>query len=88
MANDSQRLRRRRAPSAMLEEWAIDAKTLQTFARHYETGEPSPVELINKLRASEDFGNGTWVTQQAFYTAISLNAHNRVAASGSTAHAW
>jgi len=65
------------APSQMLEEWALDAKTLRTFARHYETGEPIPEELIAKLRRARDFGNGLYVSQQNFYTAISLNAYNQ-----------
>ena len=63
----------------MLEEWAIDTATLQTFARHHQTGEPIPAELVAKLRAAKSFGNGTWVTQQTFYTALSLNIYNRPA---------
>jgi thimet oligopeptidase len=65
------------APSQMLEEWALDTATLQTFARHYKTGEPIPGDLIEKLRAARDFGNGTFVTQQNYYSAISLNIYNR-----------
>ena len=30
------------APSQMLEEWTLDASTLATFAKHYETNEPIP----------------------------------------------
>jgi thimet oligopeptidase len=65
------------APSQLLEEWALDPATLQTFAKHYETGEPIPAELIAKLRASQDFGNGLRVQQQNFYTAVSLNCYNQ-----------
>ena len=65
------------APSQMLEEWALDPSTLQTFAKHYETGEPIPAELIAKLRASKEFGNGLYVRQQNFYTAISLNCYDK-----------
>lgn len=67
------------APSQMLEEWSLDPKVLQTFARDYKTGEPIPADLIQKLRAARDFGNGTYVTQQNFYTAISLDIHDRPA---------
>jgi thimet oligopeptidase len=63
------------APSQMLEEWAMDPKTLQTFARHHETQEPIPAELIEKLRVAEDFGNGLYVRQQNFYTAMSFQFH-------------
>lgn len=63
------------APSQMLEEWAMDPKTLQTFARHHETNEPIPAELIEKMRVAEDFGNGLYVRQQNFYTAMSFEFH-------------
>ena len=65
------------APSQMLEEWSLDPVVLQTFARHYKTGEPIPVALVEKLRASKDFGNGIYVAQQTFYSALSLNIYNR-----------
>src|SRR6185503_10215751 len=65
------------APSQMLEEWSLDPGVLQTFARNYKTGEPIPAALVEKLRASKDFGNGIYVAQQTFYSALSLNIHNR-----------
>jgi len=65
------------APSQMLEEWSLDPGVLQTFARNYKTGEPIPASLVEKLRASKDFGNGIYVAQQTFYSALSLNIHNR-----------
>ena len=65
------------APSQMLEEWSMDASTLRTFAKHHETGEMLPAELVEKLRRSKDFGNGIYVKQQNFYSAVSLNAYNQ-----------
>jgi thimet oligopeptidase len=65
------------APSQMLEEWAYDTPTLQTFAVNYKTGKPIPDELVAKLRAARGFGNGTYVTQQNFYSAISLDIYDR-----------
>jgi thimet oligopeptidase len=65
------------APSQMLEEWSLDTAVLQTFARHYETKEPIPAPLVEKMKTARDFGNGTYVTQQNFYSAISLNIYNR-----------
>ena len=64
------------APSQMLEEWALDPATLHTFAKHYETGEPIPADLIDKLRASKEFGNGLYVRQQNFYTSVSYHCYN------------
>ncbi len=65
------------APSQMLEEWSIDWSTLATFARHYETGEPIPAALVERLRAAQDFGKGIYIRQQNFYSAVSLHAYNQ-----------
>jgi thimet oligopeptidase len=65
------------APSQMLEEWLYDAETLQSFAKHYQTGEPIPAELIAKIRAAEDFGKGINTAHQAFYAALSFNCYAR-----------
>jgi thimet oligopeptidase len=65
------------APSQMLEEWMRDPKTLQTFAIHYQTKKPIPVELAQKLKKADEFGKGLNVRQQMFYAATSLDLHNR-----------
>ena len=36
-------------PSQLLEHWASEPQVLKSFATHYETGEPIPDELIEKL---------------------------------------
>ena len=65
------------APSQMLEEWARDPKTLQSFAIHYQTRQPIPLALAQKLRDAEEFGNGMFVRSQMSLAAISLGLHNR-----------
>jgi thimet oligopeptidase len=65
------------APSQMLEEWCFDPEALQMFARHYQTGEPIPAEMVQKLRASEEFGKGVNTAHQMFYAALSLNYYNQ-----------
>src|SRR4051812_6187583 len=65
------------APSQMLEEWIWDLETLQTFARHHQTGEPLPAELLQAARAADEYGKGLWVRQQMFYAATSLEVHAR-----------
>ncbi|MFT4286700.1 M3 family metallopeptidase [Nocardioides sp.] len=62
------------APSQMLEEWAWDADVLATFASD-EAGEPIPAELVEKMRAAEDFGKGIQARQQMFYAAMSYYFH-------------
>jgi len=65
------------APSQMFEEWPKDPAILQTFARHYKTNEPIPVELAQKAKAADDFGRALGVHMQMFYAALSLNLYNR-----------
>ena len=62
------------APSQMLEEWAWDADVLQTFARDAD-GTPIPRDLVDRMRAANEFGKGLWVRTQLFYTAVSLVFH-------------
>jgi thimet oligopeptidase len=65
------------APSQMLEEWAHDPKTLQSMAVHYQTQQPIPLALADKIRAADEFGKGLMVRQQMFYAATSLGLHDR-----------
>jgi thimet oligopeptidase len=72
------------APSQFLEEWATDPKTLQRLARHYETGQPIPMDMIEKLRAARDFGEygkAMQVRHQMFYAKLSLSMYDRDPAS-------
>jgi thimet oligopeptidase len=65
------------APSQLLEEWTRDAEVLATFARHVETGEPIPAEMVAAMRAAQEFGKGMLVRQQMYYAALSLELHRR-----------
>jgi thimet oligopeptidase len=64
------------APSNMLEEWIYDTTTLQAFARN-DRGEPIPDELVAKMRAARNFGQGLFVHRQLFLAAVSLGFHDR-----------
>ncbi|HYH98025.1 M3 family metallopeptidase [Hyalangium sp.] len=65
------------APSQMLEEWAWSPDSLQTFAKHHQSNEPLPAELIQRMKKADEFGKGLAVRQQMFYAAVSLNLYNR-----------
>jgi thimet oligopeptidase len=62
------------APSQMLEEWAWDADILQSFARN-ASGEPIPADLVDRMRAADDFGKGIKARQQMFYASMSYWFH-------------
>jgi thimet oligopeptidase len=65
------------APSQLLEEWAWDAAVLQTFAKHYQTNEPIPTELVQQMKRADEFGKGLQVRQQMFYAKLSLSCYDR-----------
>jgi thimet oligopeptidase len=64
-------------PSQMLEEFFRDEKLLQSFAKHYETGEVLPAEIIRKMKTAGAFGRADWVRTQLYYTTLSLDLHDQ-----------
>jgi thimet oligopeptidase len=64
-------------PSQMLEEFFRDEKLLQSFARHYETDEVLPAELIRSMKRAGSFGRADWVRAQLYYTTLSLDLHDQ-----------
>jgi thimet oligopeptidase len=64
-------------PSQMLEEFFRDEKLLQTFAKHYQTGEILPSETIRKMKLAGAFGRADWVRSQLYYTTLSLDLHDQ-----------
>jgi len=64
-------------PSQMLEEFFRDEKLLQSFARHYESGEVLPVETIRRMKLAGAFGRADHMRAQIWYTTLSLDLHDR-----------
>ena len=65
------------APSQMLEEWTWDVATLQSFARHYQTNEPIPAELVKQMKRASEFGKALNVRRQMVYAKLSLSIYDR-----------
>ena len=68
------------APSQMLEEFFHDPGILRSFAKHYQTGEVLPVDLIERMNRASAFGRAGWVQAQLFYSTYSLDLHDRAPA--------
>ncbi|MGW6917675.1 M3 family metallopeptidase [Kitasatospora sp. NPDC054939] len=45
-------------PSQVNEMWMVWPQVLAEYARHHETGEPLPAELVERMTAAEGFGQG------------------------------
>ncbi|RMF74391.1 MAG: hypothetical protein D6744_14540 [Planctomycetota bacterium] len=63
------------APSQMFENWVWDADVLRTFARHYKTGEPIPVELVKGMVAAKNLGSGLEAEHQFYYGLCDMKYH-------------
>lgn len=50
-------------PSQLNEMWAYHPRVLANYATHFETGEPLPAELAEKLSASKTFAQGFATTE-------------------------
>ena len=56
-------------PSQIMENWALHPDVLKVYAKHYKTGEPIPVDLVEKIKKAEQFDQG-FITVE--YLAASL----------------
>lgn len=59
-------------PSQFMENFAVEKDFLRTFAFHYETGEPMPDELIEKIVASQNFNAATACLRQVSFGLLDM----------------
>ncbi len=64
------------APSQMLENWVWQKESLALFAKHYETGEMIPDELLDKMLAAKNVNSGTKALQQVYYGVLDFTLHD------------
>ena len=62
-------------PSQIMENWAYEPEYLNTFAKHYQTGEPIPAELIEKIVAAKNFQAGYAQVRQLHFGYIDMKWH-------------
>ena len=63
------------APSQIMEHWCWQPEVLQRFARHHETGEPIPPDLVAQLTAARNLNTGLFHLGQAAYGQFDLAIH-------------
>jgi peptidyl-dipeptidase Dcp len=65
--------------SQLLENWASDPSVIKEYARHYETGEPIPDELVDRLHRAATFNQGFATTEVLAATLLDLAWHRMTA---------
>jgi len=72
------------APSQMLEEWVRSPQVLATFAKHYQTGEAIPADLVKQMNRANAFAKALDVRRQMVYAGTSLACYDRDPATTTT----
>ena len=64
-------------PSQVLENWCFEKECLDLFAKHYETGETIPSDLIQKIKASSNFLEGYQTMRQLSFGMLDMAYHGQ-----------
>ncbi|MCC8360867.1 M3 family metallopeptidase [Salinimicrobium sediminilitoris] len=64
-------------PSQVLENWCYEKDALKLFAKHYETGEVIPDELIEKIKDSATFHEGMATLRQLSFGMLDMSWHSK-----------
>ncbi|MBN1895756.1 M3 family metallopeptidase [bacterium] len=62
-------------PSQIMENWAKEPEVLKMYARHFETDEPMPDALIDKIRKSSLFNQGFATTEYLAASFLDMDWH-------------
>ena len=62
-------------PSQIMENWAFEPEYLNSFAKHYQTGEPIPTELIDKVVAAKNYLAGYAQVRQLHFGLLDMAWH-------------
>ena len=63
--------------SQFMENWCYDRNTLKGMGHHYETNEPLPDEMIDRLLAARTFREGTSTLRQVNFGLFDMELHDR-----------
>jgi peptidyl-dipeptidase Dcp len=63
-------------PSQFNEHWATDPKIFAHYAKHYQTGEPMPQALVDKIKKAGTFNKGYDMTELVAAALLDMNWHS------------
>jgi len=66
-------------PSQFNEHWASDPKVFAHYAKHYQTGEAMPAELVEKIKKARTFNQGYATTEYLSAALLDLAWHTQPA---------
>lgn len=64
-------------PSQIMENWCFEKEALALFAKHYQTGEPIPMELVEKIKESASFLEGMATVRQLSFGLLDMGWHGQ-----------
>ncbi|MDR1555573.1 MAG: M3 family metallopeptidase [Tannerellaceae bacterium] len=62
-------------PSQIMEHWVLEPEVLKVYARHYQTNEEIPADLIEKLDKSSKYGQGFATTEYLAASLLDMDYH-------------
>jgi peptidyl-dipeptidase Dcp len=62
-------------PSQIMEHWVLEPEVLKVYARHYQTNEVIPADLIEKLDKSSKYGQGFATTEYLAASLLDMDYH-------------
>jgi peptidyl-dipeptidase Dcp len=65
-------------PSQLNERWLLTREVLDRFARHYETGEPIPQALVDRIEQSSRFNQGYGTVEYLSAAIVDMDLHTRL----------
>lgn len=64
-------------PSQVNEQWLLTREVLDRFARHYQTGEPMPQALVDRIHQSDKFNQGYATVEYLAAAILDMELHTR-----------
>ena len=65
-------------PSQLMENWGFEPEWLHTFARHWQTGEPIPDALVERLVAARNYHAAYFQVRQLHFGLLDLAWHTEI----------